>query len=174
MCYAYRALTPTEDNCSQVEKELPAVVFSCEKFDQYVYGRHNCQIRPKIARDYHKEIADRCTEETTECCYAFRNITLMCTLEVKKCTLLMRGIHTGIYLAYCHTHDTGDNVLAVELEEMDLTEDVDMSANGLQEILDKSLEDDEIKAAVRYTLQGWPDHRQAVDPIARPFFQLSR
>ena len=74
------------------------------------------------------------------------------------------------YLPYCHTHDTGDHVLAVELQEMDLTEDVRMSANGLQEIIDKSLEDEEIKTAVRYTLQGWPDHRQAVDPLARPYF----
>ena len=53
---------------------------------------------------------------------------------------------------------------------MDLTEDLHMSANGLQEIVDKSLEDEEIKTAVRYTLQGWPDHRQAVDPLARPYF----
>ena len=50
------------------------------------------------------------------------------------------------YLPYCHTHDTGDHVLAVELQDMYLTEDVHMSTNGLQEIIDKSLEDDEIKA----------------------------
>ena len=74
------------------------------------------------------------------------------------------------YLPYCHTHDTGDHVLAVELQDIDLTEDVHMSANGLQELIDKSLEDEEIKTAVQYTLQGWPDHRQAVDPLARPYF----
>ena len=74
------------------------------------------------------------------------------------------------YLPYCHTHDTGDHVLAIELQEIDLTEDVHMSANGLQEIIDKSREDEEIKIAVQYTLQGWPDHRQAVDPLDRPYF----
>ena len=37
------------------------------------------------------------------------------------------------YLPYCHTHDTGDHVLAVELQEIDLIDDFDMSANGLQE-----------------------------------------
>ena len=30
----------TEENYAQVEKELLAIVFSCEKYDQYVYGRH--------------------------------------------------------------------------------------------------------------------------------------
>ena len=40
VCYASRALTTTEENYAQIEKELLAIVFSCEKFDQYVYGRH--------------------------------------------------------------------------------------------------------------------------------------
>ena len=58
VCYSSRALTTTEENYAQVEKEL-AIVFSCEIFDQYVYGRHhNCPIRPKIAGDNHKEIDD--------------------------------------------------------------------------------------------------------------------
>ena len=29
---------------------------------------------------------------------------------------------------------------------------------------------EEIKTAVQYTLQGWPDHHQAVDPLAGPYF----
>ena len=40
VCYASRALTTTEENYAQVEKELLAIVFSCEKFDQYVFRRH--------------------------------------------------------------------------------------------------------------------------------------
>ena len=34
-----RALTKTQQNYSQIEKETLAVVFECEKFHQYVYGR---------------------------------------------------------------------------------------------------------------------------------------
>ena len=40
VCYASRALTHTEENYAQIEKELLAIVFACERFDQYVYGRH--------------------------------------------------------------------------------------------------------------------------------------
>ena len=34
-----RALTPTERNYAQIEKELLAIVHACDRFDQYVFGR---------------------------------------------------------------------------------------------------------------------------------------
>ena len=39
VAYASRALTIAEKNYSQVEKELLSVVFACEKFHQYVFGK---------------------------------------------------------------------------------------------------------------------------------------
>ena len=39
IAYASRALTKTEQNYAQIEKELLAVVVSMEKFHQYTYGR---------------------------------------------------------------------------------------------------------------------------------------
>ena len=39
VAYASRALTPTQTLYAQIEKELPAVVFGCEKFHDYIYGR---------------------------------------------------------------------------------------------------------------------------------------
>lgn len=38
--YASRAFTHTECNYAQIEKELPAVVFGMERFENYTYGRH--------------------------------------------------------------------------------------------------------------------------------------
>ena len=37
--YASRLLTPAEENYSQIKKELLTVVFGCERFNHYVYGR---------------------------------------------------------------------------------------------------------------------------------------
>ena len=39
VCYASRALTGIETRYAQIEKELLAMVWSCHKFDQYIYGR---------------------------------------------------------------------------------------------------------------------------------------
>ena len=39
VAYASRALTPTEQNYAQIEKETLAILFGLEKFHTYVYGR---------------------------------------------------------------------------------------------------------------------------------------
>ena len=40
IAYASRAMTPTETNYAQIEREFLSVVFAMTKFDHYVYGRH--------------------------------------------------------------------------------------------------------------------------------------
>ena len=37
--YSSRALTVTERSYAQIEKELSAIVYACEKFDQYIFGK---------------------------------------------------------------------------------------------------------------------------------------
>ncbi|XP_063635188.1 uncharacterized protein K02A2.6-like [Cydia splendana] len=41
VCYASKSLTKTEQAYAQIEKELYACVFACEKFYTYIYGRTN-------------------------------------------------------------------------------------------------------------------------------------
>ena len=44
VAYASRALTPTEVRYAQIEKELLAIVFGCEHFEAYTYGRDIVQV----------------------------------------------------------------------------------------------------------------------------------
>ena len=44
VAYASRALTPTETRYAQIEKELLAIVFACEKFEAYIYGRERVHV----------------------------------------------------------------------------------------------------------------------------------
>ena len=39
IAFASKALTPTEVNYAQIEKELYAILFGCQRFHQYLYGR---------------------------------------------------------------------------------------------------------------------------------------
>ena len=42
--YASRALTPAEQRYAQIEKEMLAVVFGCEKFHKLLYGKRDVTI----------------------------------------------------------------------------------------------------------------------------------
>ena len=39
VAYSSRGLTATERNYARIEKELLAIVYACEKFDQYIFGK---------------------------------------------------------------------------------------------------------------------------------------
>ena len=39
VAFASRSSSPSEINYAQTEKELLSIVFTCEKFHQYVYGQ---------------------------------------------------------------------------------------------------------------------------------------
>lgn len=39
IAYASKAFTDTQKRCAQIEKELAAIMFGCDKFYQYLFGR---------------------------------------------------------------------------------------------------------------------------------------
>ena len=44
VAYASRALTDTETRYAQIEKELLAIVYACDKFNAYIYGRDRVMV----------------------------------------------------------------------------------------------------------------------------------
>ena len=44
VAYASRALTDAETRYAQIEKELLAIEFACDRFDAYIYGRNEVHV----------------------------------------------------------------------------------------------------------------------------------
>ena len=44
VAYACKALTPSQENFVQMEKEMLAIVFGCERFYDYLYGQREITV----------------------------------------------------------------------------------------------------------------------------------
>ena len=58
VAFASRALTPAESRYAQIEKELLSVVFACERFDTYLYGRDIVHVKTD-----HQSLAAICKKD---------------------------------------------------------------------------------------------------------------
>ena len=83
VCYASRALTDTESRYAQIEKKTLAITWSCDKFDQYLYGRDVVNIPQVTESTSHRSVCN-------ECGWPSKSTTLMCnTRKVHSCILQM-------------------------------------------------------------------------------------
>ena len=64
VAFASRALTDTESRYAQIEKELLAVVFALDKFEQNAYGRPVTIKRPQTLGGHCQKAVKMCTQET--------------------------------------------------------------------------------------------------------------
>lgn len=85
VCFASRSLSPTEQRYAQIEKECLAVVFACERFDQYVYGREKITVESDHKPlEYFQEISASCPEETTADDAPSSKVPAGCYLQTRK------------------------------------------------------------------------------------------
>ena len=67
--YASRALTPAEQRYDQIEKEILAVVFGCEKIHKLLYGKRDVTIESDHAQTFRDNYAKTyifCTNANSE------------------------------------------------------------------------------------------------------------
>ena len=80
IAYASRSLSSSEQNYSQIEKETLSIVFACQKFHDYIYGRKFLIYNDHLHSPFLKNRYTRLHPEYNTSCYAYKNMTLLCIL----------------------------------------------------------------------------------------------
>ena len=161
--YASRALTPSERNWAQIEKEALAVLYGLERFDQYAYGR------AVTVQNDHKPLATILRKPLSMAPKCLQDI-MMCYNQYDVNFVFVKG--TSLHIA--------NTLSRAHLDSVEGNQDDCARIMNISEIPDKCL--DEIReATLRYTslqtiiklvLDGWPQDKHDIPSQALPYFDM--
>ena len=169
VAYASRSLSPSESNYAQIEKELLAIVFACEKFHQFIYG-----FTTKVQSD-HKPLE---TIFTKPLCSVPPRLQRM-LLRLQKYDLSVKYVsgkllHVADTLScahatnYCHQVNDDDMELAIHqfIQHLPIADDQ-------KESLRSATSSDRVSQHLMHILEtGWPNNVVNVPQDVREYWNV--
>ena len=166
VAYASRALTPPETRYAQIEKELLAIVFACDRFEAYIYGRDHV-----TNESDHKPLEMIVLKPLSNAPKRLQRMLLQLqkyTLDVK----YKKGEHMYLADTLSRAYIPEVNVcdFVHELEELDHRESLPVSQERWQQ-LNHASENDNVCRELRATIQnGWPENKSEVPECVLPYY----
>ncbi|KAK3098150.1 hypothetical protein FSP39_016659 [Pinctada imbricata] len=164
VAYASRALTPAEQRYAQIEKEMLAVVFGCERFHKLIYGKSDVTIESD-----HKPLESIMKKPIHSA--PMRIQKMMLKLQPYEFTLIhVKGKDLG--LADCLSRlplpetcqSMDDEVMVFPVETL--------TSSSHDVIVEATKRDDQLQLLKRVISDGWPDKRSAVPLEVLPFWDV--
>ena len=167
--FSSRALTPTESRYAQIKKELLSVVFACERFDTYLYGRDVVHVKTD-----HPPLEAICKKDLGSAPKRLQRM-LLClqryNLDVKYQKGSLMIMSDPLSRAYLNEPPT-ETEYCNELEEIVLVEDLPISEARLKEFKEGTASDDNLQILMSTVLEGWPSTLDEVPAQVKPYFQF--
>ena len=168
MAYASRALTGTESNYAQIEKELLAIAFACEKFDAYIYGLDCVRVHTD-----HKPLDSIFRKEL---CTAPKRLQRM-LLRLQKYSLdvtYLKGekMLVADTLSRAYLPEVNSCIFVRKLEEVDHRANLPVSDERWQQLTHVSADDPVLRLLRTVIHCGWPERKSDVPMSLRPYFDL--
>ena len=165
LSFASRILTDTETRYAQIEKEMLAVVWSLEKFNQYTYGR-----KVNVVSD-HKPL--ECILKKAVANAPKRLQGMMMRLQKYDVDLMYvpgKNLHLADTLLRAYRPTTEG--LHKDFEHVHVVGHVPISESRLEAIRTATEADQVMRALKQNILQGWPEERSHLPPLVHPYFAM--
>ncbi|RVE62485.1 hypothetical protein OJAV_G00157530 [Oryzias javanicus] len=165
VAYGSRALTDCQKRYAQIEKELLAIVFGCEKFHQYLYGRH-----------VHVESDHKPLE------VIFKKSLLSAPARLQR--MLMRlqkyslevqykpgkEMHVADALSRACLKEHRETLLDEELEVNYINHQLPVSEEKLLEFKNATAEDSELRLVAKAIQSGWPEKQSQLPDTIKQYW----
>lgn len=167
VCYASKALTDTERNYSNIERETLAVVWELERSHYFIYGKH-CTINTN-----HKLVES-----------IFKKKLVSCPPRLQR--LLLRALKYDVTVKYVRGVDvpTADALSRInpqpaptvgelpQLEVHQVTNTLPATPTRLQQIREETAKDATLSLLRKTIYQGWPEYRSMCPPLIQDYWNF--
>ena len=166
VAYSSRVMTQMEQNYAQIEKELLAIVYACEKFDQYIFGRSNVIVQSdhKPLETIFKKPIHSSPKRLQRMRLRLQNYDIQVVYK-KGETMFLADTLSRAYLEKEPVSQTQDSdirsvrerLFAFELEQIKNGEDLSVSPTRLEELRKETAQDEELQTLSDVIHEGWPE-----------------
>ena len=162
VAYASKSLTDTESRYANIERELLAVVYGCEKFKTYLYGRSF------VVESDHKPLESIHLKHLTSA-----------PPRLQRMLLRLQGYDMSIKYVPQKYVGVADALSRLSPEEKYPIKDMDITVHEvcpqftpsiIQRIRTATQEDPELNALKETTFTGWPDDIKNVPMLCKPYW----
>ena len=163
LAFVSRALTDTETRYAQLEKEMLAVVWSIEKFDQYTYGRRvNMVSDHKPLESIMKKALASTPKRLQGMMMRLQKYDINLIYVPRKNLLLADTLSRAYRPTTGGRHDDFEHVHALQYMAM---------PDSRLEAIRVATEADQVMTALKQIiLKGWPDERIHAPPLVQIYF----
>ena len=168
VAFASRALTQSEQNYAQIEKETLAATFACERFHQFLYGRSF------IIESDHKPLEAIVNKPLYKAPPRIQRFLL----RLQKYQYKLKHV-PGKHMLVA---DTLSRACLPGQLKSDLTKEADLQVHSLvsslavsdvkfTQIQQERNKDDELQKLKQTIKDGWPTHRRNLDHVILPYWE---
>ena len=167
--YANRALSRTEQTYAQIEKELLAIVFSCARFEHFIYSKQvTVEIDHKSLIAIQKKPINTASKRLQRMILCLQRCDLVFTYKPAK----EMHIVDALSRALLHrSQKPSTSHLCRDLETVNFVEDLPISKSVLGKFQAETAKDESLQVLSQVLRSGWPTAAVLVPPGAQRFLK---
>jgi hypothetical protein len=165
IAYASRALTTTEQNYAQIEKETLAIVFSCIRFSQYITAKHIS------IRSDHKPLENIFSKPLVKAPKRIQRMLMQLqNYNVTVSYVKGKSLHLADALSRAYINDQ-PHPDERSIEKVNSLMFIQMSDQRVKSIAEATLTDPQMQQLAEIILSGWPNTSINLPRHLQQFFQ---
>ena len=165
IAYASRALTEVESRYAQIDKEMLAIVFSVEKFNDYTFGRRTIvHTDHKPLESIVKKLLHRAPKRLQGMMIRLQKYDLEIRYQ-RGNRMFLADTLSRAYLPSC-------TQVEAEFEAINMVNYLPISEARLLQIQRETEKDESLQALKAVIQQGWPEDKSALPPVVSPYFNM--